>query len=224
MAFVLIFFNAKISVSSTIMAASGLTPFKAPKMKLGDHVCFIDRSKYGILRYLGRTSFRDGIWAGIEVDDGFEGKHDGSVDSVRYFICGPERGVFVPAEKIMLVSDITATDASAPIAPTTPFSTTKLRPASIVRTPSGTLLSSAPPPEEGRLQHTPLIASPPRPLSFNHTSPPAPASRTLPDDQTSALAMNVAALDAIDSEVRIAVGCMDFCLNFCLDFSHPSMI
>lgn len=36
----------------------------------------------GILRYLGETEFREGIWAGIELTAGFVGmgKNDGSVD------------------------------------------------------------------------------------------------------------------------------------------------
>lgn len=60
----------------------------------------------GTLRYLGRVSFRDGLWAGIELDtygaDGRPqvGKNDGSVSGMRYFRCAEGRGIFVNAARV----------------------------------------------------------------------------------------------------------------------------
>ena len=55
----------------------------------------------GTLRYIGPTSYKEGTWAGIELDeyslDGKlqYGKNDGSVGGVRYFACKPGKGIFV---------------------------------------------------------------------------------------------------------------------------------
>jgi dynactin complex subunit len=71
-----------------------------PKFKLGEQVILVDKSKFGTLKYLGRTHFKEGIWAGLEVAEQFEGKHDGMVDGTRYFSCPEGKGMFVSAENI----------------------------------------------------------------------------------------------------------------------------
>jgi len=40
-------------------------------------------AKMGLLKYIGRTDFAKGIWAGIELDDAI-GKNDGAVAGKRY--------------------------------------------------------------------------------------------------------------------------------------------
>lgn len=47
----------------------------------------------GTLRFCGTTEFASGQWVGIELDNA-EGKNDGSVGGIRYFICSPKQGVF----------------------------------------------------------------------------------------------------------------------------------
>ena len=60
----------------------------------------------GTLRYIGPTSYKEGTWVGIELDeyslDGKlqHGKNDGSVDGVRYFTCQPGKGIFVNANRV----------------------------------------------------------------------------------------------------------------------------
>ncbi|XP_059370218.1 CAP-Gly domain-containing linker protein 3-like isoform X1 [Carassius carassius] len=67
-------------------------------LKLGDRV-LLDDTKAGTLRFCGTTEFASGQWVGIELDEP-EGKNDGSVGGIRYFICPPKQGIFAPVSKI----------------------------------------------------------------------------------------------------------------------------
>lgn len=78
---------------------------------VGDRVAIDEGSKVGILRYLGPTKFRQGVWAGVELDEAL-GKNDGSVDGERYFYCPPDHGIFVHPSKLLFMD---ARRGSAPV-------------------------------------------------------------------------------------------------------------
>ncbi|XP_041092418.1 CAP-Gly domain-containing linker protein 3-like isoform X2 [Polyodon spathula] len=86
-------------------------------LKLGDRV-LLDDLKKGTLRFCGTTEFASGQWVGVELDEP-EGKNDGSVGGVRYFICPPKLGIFAPLSKISkVVTD--QTPSSVTSTPKTP--------------------------------------------------------------------------------------------------------
>ncbi|XP_034384801.1 CAP-Gly domain-containing linker protein 3 isoform X2 [Cyclopterus lumpus] len=72
-------------------------------LKLGERV-MLDDMKPGTLRFCGTTEFASGQWVGVELDEP-EGKNDGSVGGVRYFICPPKLGIFAPVSKISKAVD-----------------------------------------------------------------------------------------------------------------------
>uniref|UniRef100_A0A8C6V588 Si:dkeyp-47f9.4 n=1 Tax=Neogobius melanostomus TaxID=47308 RepID=A0A8C6V588_9GOBI len=67
-------------------------------LRLGDRV-MIAGQKVGTLRFCGSTDFSTGLWAGVELDKP-DGKNDGSVAGVQYFICRFRYGIFAPLSKI----------------------------------------------------------------------------------------------------------------------------
>ncbi|XP_066560007.1 CAP-Gly domain-containing linker protein 3 isoform X4 [Amia ocellicauda] len=90
-------------------------------LKLGDRV-MLDDMKTGTLRFCGTTEFASGQWVGVELDEP-EGKNDGSVGGVRYFICPPKLGVFAPVSKITKAADQTPSSVtSTPKTPRMDFS------------------------------------------------------------------------------------------------------
>lgn len=50
-------------------------------------------------RFVGETSFSNGIWVGIELKDP-TGRNDGSVKGKRYFTCPPNHGVMIRPSRI----------------------------------------------------------------------------------------------------------------------------
>ncbi|XP_038130817.1 CAP-Gly domain-containing linker protein 3 [Cyprinodon tularosa] len=80
-------------------------------LKLGERV-LLDDMKTGTLRFCGTTEFASGQWVGVELDEP-EGKNDGSVGGVRYFICPPKLGIFAPVSKISKAVDQTPSSVTS---------------------------------------------------------------------------------------------------------------
>lgn len=52
------------------------------KFNFNDYVC-INGKKCGLVKYVGRVHFAQGIFCGVELDEK-QGKHDGKIDNIRY--------------------------------------------------------------------------------------------------------------------------------------------
>ena len=68
------------------------------ELHIGDRVV-VAGQKSGILKFVGKTKFAPGVWAGIDLE-GPSGKNDGSVAGHQYFDCPLGHGVFAPIAKI----------------------------------------------------------------------------------------------------------------------------
>ncbi|XP_017773474.1 PREDICTED: restin homolog isoform X2 [Nicrophorus vespilloides] len=84
-----------LGVSNTSLASTFVD------FKVGERVIIKSSqgSKIGTLRYMGFTSFANGEWCGVELDEP-RGKNDGSVEGKRYFECRPNYGLFAPVSKV----------------------------------------------------------------------------------------------------------------------------
>ncbi|OAF71157.1 hypothetical protein A3Q56_01078 [Intoshia linei] len=71
---------------------------------VGDYVNVNERGK-GLVRYIGETNFRDGVWFGIELDEP-KGKNNGSVLDRTYFVCNDNHGLFTSLSNLKKVNYI----------------------------------------------------------------------------------------------------------------------
>ena len=70
-------------------------------LKVGD-IVLISGQECGTIKFLGKTHFKPGIWAGIDLFTPV-GLHNGTVDGEQYFSCSPKHGVFAPLWKLEYV-------------------------------------------------------------------------------------------------------------------------
>lgn len=75
---------------------------KQHEFSVGDRV-LMDNQKEGVLGFLGETQFARGVWAGVILDVP-EGKNNGAVAGVEYFVCKPNHGLFTRPTKLRLLS------------------------------------------------------------------------------------------------------------------------
>ncbi|KAG1151853.1 hypothetical protein G6F37_000740 [Rhizopus arrhizus] len=71
-----------------------------PNFYIGERVAVDSMGVVGTLKFLGEAEFKEGLWAGIQLDILGSGKNDGSVKGIRYFDCPPQTGLFVLASKL----------------------------------------------------------------------------------------------------------------------------
>lgn len=73
------------------------------QFNIGDRVK-LKNNNSGTIRFIGTTSFQTGEWIGIELDVA-AGKNDGSINSVRYFQCENNFGIFARPTMVSLLDD-----------------------------------------------------------------------------------------------------------------------
>lgn len=75
-----------------------LTPINGKRMVVTDRVQVKGRGK-GSIRFVGPTYFGPHLWYGVQLDSKL-GRSNGMVQSMRYFQCTPNHGIFVREEKL----------------------------------------------------------------------------------------------------------------------------
>ncbi len=83
---------------------------EGPNLEMGDKV--LCAGKQGTLAFLGATQFARGVWAGVVLDSA-DGKNNGSVNGVQYFVCEAKRGLFARPEKLVLVAKASEAQAKS---------------------------------------------------------------------------------------------------------------
>ncbi|XP_054266606.1 kinesin-like protein KIF13A isoform X4 [Macrosteles quadrilineatus] len=66
----------------------------------GESVLIRPSNTSGVIAFVGPTQFAPGTWIGVDLDAPM-GKHDGTVQGVRYFEARPKHGIFVKANKLI---------------------------------------------------------------------------------------------------------------------------
>jgi len=74
------------------------------EININDYVFIKTTSQKGIVRYVGETKFKTGIWVGVELDKRGAGKNNGTVMGVTYFKCPPATGLFIPITAVEKIS------------------------------------------------------------------------------------------------------------------------
>lgn len=85
---------ARSSSMGRLVSVDDRAQASLPLLELGGRVFLPSSKVFGTVRFLGPTRFREGTWAGLELDVP-EGKNDGSINGMRYFDCRPNHGLFV---------------------------------------------------------------------------------------------------------------------------------
>lgn len=79
------------------MGRTSVTARKPVTFRVGDRVVVGKQHQLeGVIRFVGPTAFALGEWVGIELSEA-EGKNNGTVGGVSYFLCRPLCGLFVRA-------------------------------------------------------------------------------------------------------------------------------
>ncbi len=84
--------------SSTINNESTIPEVSNAEFKIGE-TCWVNGSKLGTVAFIGETQFKEGMWAGVILNTA-DGKNDGSLDGVKYFVTEPNRGIFCRLNKL----------------------------------------------------------------------------------------------------------------------------
>lgn len=77
---------------------SNATECSEEQLSIGQRVC-VRGNKHGTIKYVGNTYFAKGLWCGVELDEAV-GENDGIINSIRYFTCKNNFGLFVPESEI----------------------------------------------------------------------------------------------------------------------------
>ncbi|MEE6470227.1 hypothetical protein FKM82_008895 [Ascaphus truei] len=104
--------NSNITSShapETVVPRRPFAPKNVSDLKVGNLVKFsrppAGKISKGSIQYMGRLQGRDDVYLGVELEGSEFGKHDGTFQGTRYFLCKPNKGVFVNFSKLIMAWD-----------------------------------------------------------------------------------------------------------------------
>ncbi|XP_053311960.1 uncharacterized protein LOC128473745 [Spea bombifrons] len=95
--------NTRMNLS--VLTRRPFAPKTADDLKVGNLVKFsrpAGKISKGTIQYKGYLRGREEIYLGVELEGNEVGKHDGTFQGARYFLCKPNKGVFVNFNKIIM--------------------------------------------------------------------------------------------------------------------------
>nr|XP_014096642.1 dynactin subunit 1-like [Bactrocera oleae] len=84
--------------------------------KIGQNVQIVGRNLRGQIAYVGLTSFSQGKWIGVVLDEKDKGKNNGTVKGITYFKCSANCGLFVRPAQLNLIRDRQTVEMAEPTA------------------------------------------------------------------------------------------------------------
>ncbi|XP_028655543.1 uncharacterized protein LOC114650214 isoform X1 [Erpetoichthys calabaricus] len=95
----------RFHLSGVVLPRRPFAPRSTADLKVGNLVKFSrpgGKISKGTIKYLGNLPGRQEIYLGVELEGSEIGKHNGTFEGSRYFICKPNKGVFVCFNKVIM--------------------------------------------------------------------------------------------------------------------------
>ncbi|KAM7181461.1 uncharacterized protein RBU57_000272 [Macrochelys suwanniensis] len=96
---------SRTPVGKVVLPRRPFAPRSVIDLKVGNLVKFsrpAGKISKGTIKYLGYLLGREEVYLGVELEGRDEGKHDGTFQGTRYYLCKPNKGVFVNFSKVIM--------------------------------------------------------------------------------------------------------------------------
>nr|XP_042715024.1 uncharacterized protein LOC101945954 isoform X3 [Chrysemys picta bellii] len=97
--------TSRTPVGKVVLPRLPFAPRNVTDLKVGNLVKFsrpAGKISKGTIKYLGHLLGREDVYLGVELEGSEEGKHDGTFQGTRYYLCKPNKGVFVNFSKVIM--------------------------------------------------------------------------------------------------------------------------
>ncbi|XP_067401400.1 uncharacterized protein [Emydura macquarii macquarii] len=95
----------RATVGKVLLQRRPFAPRSVADLKVGNLVKFshpAGKISKGTIKYLGHLVGREDMYLGVELEGSEVGKHDGTFQGTRYYICKSNKGVFVNFSKVIM--------------------------------------------------------------------------------------------------------------------------
>ncbi|XP_028583264.2 uncharacterized protein LOC114596189 isoform X3 [Podarcis muralis] len=99
------YYPNRVCLDKAVLSRRPFAPRSVTDLKVGNLVkfsCPAGKISKGTVKYLGPLLGREEDYLGIELEGDQIGRHDGTFQGTRYFLCAPNKGVFVNFSKIII--------------------------------------------------------------------------------------------------------------------------